>query len=369
MTTLKDEVKAKILAQLAEKSGTSGTETAPITGKPPTKKKEPLLDITLDHTDMLELEDIIGVSDSSGKKHYFKKDIVKTATDWDATVQGMIPSAEYAEGYVWPIGPTITALRGIENGMSVSLKGDTGTGKDALYFALGHKLQWPVLRQMCIPGMEAPDIVGYDVPNGSGFLTVETQLSRAAKYGGIFLASEPNTLDAGTKFALQGPLEFPPKLYRVGSMNPDDSGRACHPLFRYAQTTNTLGTGEDIDKFAGAAEIQDQSSLNRIGLFDEVGYLSATDEVEAVLAYKPQLSKIFVRKMVQLGNLIRNSREQGALTLAWSMRQLRNWSDRIVIDGEPVNGFKQVYYNTLTSTQKQLVERLWKDVNFEEYKL
>jgi cobaltochelatase CobS len=311
---------------------------------------------------MLELADIIGSSHSNGKKYYWPVDIKKTPEHWDVAIRHTIPvpSTTHVPDYDY----CVDILDAIAYNKVLMAKGYPGTGKDSTIEWIAGLLNYPYMREDGMEGIDSGEILGYTVPDGSGGYTeMQTTLWRMAKYGGLYVRSEPFACSASVNMAMQSLLE-PQRLYKVpGHPDPTKGNFRASDCFRLFLTTNARGTGDDIDRFA-ATTVQDQSTLNRVDIHAEVGYLLPEREVAMLQSAYPDMTEVLAKKMVKLAGVLRDAWKQGTIELPFSPRQLLEWGSVSMRHGEVERGFKQCYYNGLNDDEKGEVKRHWLDVDF-----
>ena len=107
------------------------------------------------------------------------------------------------------------------------------------------------------------------------------------------------------------------------------------PEFLLILTDNVKGTGDSFDKF-GATQIQDTSSLDRIGINETLGYLQVKDEVDMLLGKFPKADRNQVTKLVKFAGIVRNGYQQGNIALTLSPRGLMSILEMTENAGMPV---------------------------------
>ena len=99
-------------------------------------------------------------------------------------------------------------------------------------------------------------------------------------------------------------------------------------------TDNVKGTGDNFDKFA-ATQMQDTSSLDRIGINETLDYLDPKDETSMLHTKYPKVDKSTVGKLVKFAGLVRNGYRQGNIALTLSPRGLESILDMLSV-GMPI---------------------------------
>lgn len=87
---------------------------------------------------------------------------------------------------------------------------------------------------------------------------------------------------------------------------------------------NTRGNGDVTGKFVGT-QPQNSATIDRIGTFIEVKFLSENDEVKMLKAMYPDATERLVTSCVKVANLCRKAFDDGQLTTVMSLRVLCSW--------------------------------------------
>lgn len=363
MTILKQtaqEILKERLTKRAQAKQENNERHAPKTTAPLLTLEEP------DTAEMIEFQELYGVKHPDGREHWFPKSVRKEVDDWAEAVQQFIPVPSNTFSPDWSYVLDITEALAYNEVLMA--RGKPGTGKDSTIEWVCGTLGYPYLREDGMEGIDSTDIIGYCVPDGSSYTEMRTPLWEFAEHGGVYVRSEPFACSASVNMAVQGLLESA-RMYKIpGHPDKDKAQFRANPAFRMFLTTNVRGTGDDFDKYS-ATTVQDSSTLNRVTMFSDVNYQKAEQEIAMVKKAYPDLGDELVKKMVQLGNLIRDGWDKGEIDMAWSARQLLNWSERIIRDRDLVRGFKSCYYTALTDTEKGAVRQMWDSVKFEGYHL
>lgn len=326
----------------------------------------PLLELNdRDTTDMIEFHELYGVSHPDGNEHWFPKSVLRNADDWNDDIKPFIPAPNPLFSPDWDYVLDITEALAYNEVLMA--RGKPGTGKDSTIEWVCGTLNWPTIREDGMEGPDSTDLIGYTVPDGSGGYTeMRTPLWEFAEHGGVYVRSEPFACSASVNMAMQGLLESA-RIFKIPGHPDKHRGQfKAHEHFRLFMTTNVRGTGDDFDKYA-ATTVQDSSTLNRVSLFSDVDYQKPEEEQNILKKAYPDLSDELIKKMVQLGNLIRDGWDKGEIDMAWSVRQLLTWGERIIRDRDLVRGFKSCYYTALTDVEKGAVKQMWDSVKFDKY--
>lgn len=333
------------------------------------KEAKPLLELfgdvaKADKNTTIEFAVITGEPHEDGNLHHWPKSIVHKDTDWAECMRVYIP--ENHDRHVPEHSYVCDLLDALAYNKVLLAKGSPGSGKDSTIEWLCGKLRIPYIREDGAEGKEPSDILGYCVPNGDGGYTEsEGLLTQFVRNGGVYVDSEPFVNSAAVNMCKQSLFEGCRILKFIGHPEPAKAQIQAHEDFRILLTSNTRGTGDDIGMYA-ATTVQDSSTLNRVDIHTEVHYLSAQKEIAMLEKNIEGITYAFAAKMVQLAALLRNAWSKGdaSLSLPFSPRQLTTWGEKAVRMGEPVQGFKQCYYNALDEVEKGFVQQLWRDVDF-----
>jgi len=355
--------------ELMDKYGVNSNPNVTTTPEPTVAPKQPNLfkrTAKKSEANMLTYKEITGYDHPDGS-FTFPSDIIKEISDWPEFMQPYIPEVD--DRHIPDHDYVLSLLRAVTKNKVLMAKGYPGTGKDSTIEWVCALLKWPVVRVDGAEGKLPGDIIGDIFPDGKGgYVHAEGLLTLFVKNGGVYIDSEPFVNSAAVNMCKQSLLEPKRILNIVGHPDPHKSQIKANKDFRIFLTTNTRGTGDDVDKFA-ATTVQDQSTLNRIDVHCTVGYLSAVQEQEMLHKAYPKLTDALTNKMVQLAGLIRSAWLQGSIEMPFSPRQLLEWAESSLDYQEPVRGFKQCYFNALDDTEKGIVTRLWEDVSFGKWML
>ena len=360
----KEETLRKKLEEIYLKEKGGKTTATPSTPPPP---KPAMFNKPADMVDSIEFEDITGEPHEDGNKHLWPASIMHKDSDWPEEMQVNIPVKTY--NHVPDHAYVCDLLDALSYNKTLMAKGDPGSGKDSTIEWLCGILRLPYVREDGAEGKEPSDMLGYCVPDGNGgFSESEGLLTKFAKYGGVYVSSEPFVNPASVNMVYQSLLESSRILKWIGHPDPMKAQFKAHKDFRIMFTSNSRGTGDDVGMYA-AVTVQDQSTLNRIDIHTGVSYLPTDKEIAMLKKLHPDITDVFASKMVQLANSIRQAWKSGidgdSLGLPFSPRQLDTWAETSIRECDPVRGFKKCYYNALDDDEKGFVKRLWNDVDFD----
>lgn len=128
------------------------------------------------------------------------------------------------------------------------------------------------------------------------------------------------------------------------------------PEFLLILTDNVKGTGDNFDKFS-ATQMQDTSSLDRIGINETLDYLDATDETEMLAKKYPGQSKADIMKLVKFAGLVRNGYRQGSIALTLSPRGLMSILDMVEAGMPTVRSIELAYSNKIADETEAIAVR------------
>jgi cobaltochelatase CobS len=246
---------------------------------------------------------------------------------------------------------------------NVLLYGDAGAGKTSLVWQMAARLGIPVFSISCSKKTRFEfDMVGErKLVNGSS-VWQDGPLTKAIRYGGIFLANEITRLDEDEQMRLADVLDKPGRLYVSGT----GETLTPHPDFRFIATGNSAGAGDETGCYPG----ERRSSLAFPDRFQayKVNYPLAVVE-ENMLAKRAGSIPDNVRKaMVKLANTVRKQfiGEGGAMAMTFSTRSLIVWAEESV-GYQKMSGIGDAYEAALVDTvlskasrdDRQVVLELW----------
>lgn len=214
----------------------------------------------------------------------------------------------------------VEALQTIVNNEILWLYGDSGCGKSEFWKQVAAYLGMPFTRLNMDGHLTRGDIIGVNrmVPNADRQMEmrfVDGLLPRAMARPGLLLIDELDLGDPEIMAVLQPVLEGEPLRIL------EDHGRVVqpHPFFRIGVTGNTTGLGVGTHAYVNAFE-QSAATRDRIAAYIKMPYLPPSMEEEVLLARTPGVDKKFVKKLVQLANLVREGYEKGTIQQIFSMR-------------------------------------------------
>ena len=298
----------------------------------------------------------------SGFEDFDVSSIIYQRTDWSESDQEFIP--ELDENYMWQHYVLYPAVRALVKDLKVLCVGPTGSGKTDMYKNIAAICNQPYLRIGGRGDMESDTIFGKMVimPDGS----MQFQLADFPKgfgTGWLIALDEPWKLPSNITMAWQRVFE------RGGILQLDDMPGELkdkqirkHPRTRLVLCDNVVGTGDGADRFA-ATMIQDSSTLNRIDLVLELGYLAPKSEIAMLMHRFGFLPEAQASKAVQLANLIRDAYSKYQVGVTMSPRNLMAWLECAYDVKDYGQAFKWVMLNRYADeAEKEAVRNFWATV-------
>lgn len=315
------DVKAKVQANKAKLSGedtttTSGGAAAPI---------EPLFT----HTDSVTSGKVLLSSlVPSWDKRRNIPDVMVTVCDislFDESQKARIPKIN---PHYMPNQEALSQLAyAIENTTMPSLlTGKPSVGKSSLveyYCAITGR---PFYRFNYNGTMDASSLLGTQSASGGSTHWHDGLITEAIKCpNAILLHDEWTFAPAEVIAAMQYLLEVNGKLVLADKPGTVED-KIVYPAtnVRMVFADNTRGNGDVTGKFVGT-QPQNSATIDRIGTFIEVKFLSENDEVKMLKAMYPDATGRLVTSCVKVANLCRKAFDDGHLTTVMSLRVLCSW--------------------------------------------
>ena len=314
-------------------------------------------------SNMKEYAEIIGEAHPSGKKYYFT---VYEKGDWDVSVQALIPEPD--SNHVFDHDYALSVLMGIEFDKPVFAYGPPGSGKSVTPEQICALLNYPYMFVAGMGGTEPSDYVGSPWVSNGNMEWKDGPMSYAVRHGVFLLYDEPFKSSAQTNMCMQSLLDSRRTLKLYGHPDPVQGNLKAHPKFRIIQCDNVRGTGDQMDRYA--AEIQDQSTLNRSAYKVQVDYLPADREATILENKYPDLTKKLGKKIVTLAGLLRKAWDNGDIEMPYSVRDTQELAEAALFHQSVATAFKQTYLSSVRDdTERATIIDLWNTVKFGEEKL
>ncbi|MHC1571439.1 MAG: AAA family ATPase, partial [Methanosarcinales archaeon] len=208
--------------------------------------------------------------------------------------------------------------------------------------------------------LELPDLIGEkDLKDGSTTF-VDGVLTKAIQTNALIVFDEYSRATAAITLGLQrftdtGEL-FIAGRFGEGQEESDVDFElsdvvTSHPDMNLCVCDNTLGLGDDMDKYA-AANVQDVSTLNRWEINVQMDYLPRGYEEEFILEQQPEMPKDVAKKLSQVSELFHQGFKQGGLAVPFSMRNLKVVAKLTMQLRDPVKALEWNYINSLDDDSK-----------------
>lgn len=292
----------------------------------------------VDTTGKKSFTEIIGKTHPTGE-YYFT---VYAASDWDKEVQEFIPevNAAFTE---FDLDYALSILMAIEFDKPMLAYGPPGTGKSVTPEQVCARIGYPYYFIQGMGGTEPSDYVGSPWVEDGSMSWKDGPMSFAVRHGMFLLYDEPFKASAQTNMCIQSLLDSRRELKLYGHPDPVKSGLKAHPKFRIGLADNVRGTGDNMHKYA--AEVQDQSTLNRCSLKVKVNYPKQDVEKKIIKGVAPALSDNMVDKMVKVAAKIRNGWNKDAISLPFTLRDTQEWAKQTEFLKDPKLALQFCYLN------------------------
>lgn len=348
------ETKEQLINEYIKASG----ERKPAAATP--KVKKPLIE------DKLETDGTHTWGELTGTKLMPFKDMKTHVYEdefWPEEMRGWIPSPDPYYVYTPEF---FRAAVAIDAGLIVFSWGDAGGGKDASKKQICALRRIPYRRITGMDGMTPDMVLGWKDIQSDG--TIGFTLGEAGlicRHGGMLVLSEPATMPAGVMFALQSAYETNGYLSLTDHPDPEMRMLPVSEHTMFALTSNVRGVGDNAAVYAAANNVMDASTANRIGAFIHFEYPSEEIETAIIKRHFATISDDFAKKVVKLGNLIRQGFKMGEIEWSWSLRNALPFIKMALIYGDELEGMRTTFFDRLSDDEKGKVRGFWKTVGFD----
>lgn len=209
------------------------------------------------------------------------------------------------------------------------LTGPTGCGKTSGIKQIAARLNFPVFEVTGHGRLELADLLGHLSVDKGSMKFEYGPLALAMRYGGLFLFNELDLASPDIAAGLNTILDGSPLCLA------ENGGELIepHPMFRFAATGNTNGSGDDTGLYSGTLR-QNLAFLDRFTVC-EVGYPSEETEISLLTRKFPDLPFSVCSIMVSYANEIRKLFVGGdgvtqQIEVTFSTRSLIRWADLTV---------------------------------------
>lgn len=326
---------------------------------------EPVVIVCTDKVVRKTLKEIFGIE--FGDHRDSLKYIVHSPTDFDKHVRHLIPKVD--EQIILDPEYTFLIAECLENDKVGFSYGPPGTGKTKSIPQVCARLNYPYMPVAGMGGLDPSDFAGSPWLKDNGAMDwKDGPVATAVRYGVCLAYDEPFKSSAQTNMCFQSLLDDRRVLNLYGHPDPMHSLLKAHKNFRCLMSDNVRGFGDQMDKFA--AEVQDQSFLNRVDYIMYLDYMDPEREKSMLHSRFPEAKDKLIDKVVLLANTIRTGWKGGEIKLPFSLRDSILFVESALKYRDVAFAFKSVYYNGIQDVDEQVtVKNLYATVKFEGYPL
>lgn len=284
--------------------------------------------------------------------------------DWHEEAQYHIPHVD--KRWIWNRPVTERLALALHCGDTTLLHGLQGTGKSCLAEQWCALFIIPAWRMSCNNETREAHFLGSPAVdyNDKGQMHIKqepTILTDSLKYGGMFIEDEAFRHNAA--LVLQSLREKNTRTVLL----PDSPGRtsaerklvAPEGRWWYVLTDNTCGCGDETGVFD--AEVQDASTLDRVGACIEVRYLSKPLE-RRILKEHTALDEAIINNMIDFAKLVRTAFESQSILSTFSVRSLLAWGEKLEMTKNCDLALELTWYDKLCTDDKATVRDMYHQV-------
>lgn len=268
----------------------------------------------------------------------------------------MIPA--WSDNYILNPDLTKTVMMAMELRTPIFLYGHSGVGKSSIFKQMCAGLNRRLFRFQHTVDTEESHIVGQWVvkphinPDGSAVSVTEFELGplpTAMLKGWTYLADEIDRSSPTVLSAYQAILEGEPLI--IKNAPPHLRVIKPHPLFSFAATGNTNGTGDQSGLYQ-ATLTQDAATIERFGVVAMVDYPPEKQEI-AMIAAATGLNEADAKKIRQFADEIRHKSFPNIVSLTIGPRVAINIARIGMMKADFVEGALYAYCNRLPEAEKE----------------
>ena len=308
-------------------------------------------------------KDMFGFKAPSGREHALR---VFQPEDWPDEVRCFIPKLDPL--YIWPKENTEKVVAALLNGDKTLIIGPTGSGKSSLIKNVCAILNIPFIRINFFNQVEYSAVFGMPKITGGTMTYEHGPIGILGTYGGVLCLDEFSSANSDITMSLQYVLEDQGQIYL-----PDYPGPASeriinpHEHFRIVCTDNTELQGDTTGRHAGT-NVQNTATLDRFQTVIKHDYLNKEHEKKVLKNVAPEIPDGWVKDMLTLSSLVRDSYEKQNIGITMSPRTLINWARKSAYWGEPLLALKLCWFDKLISDDRKVVNEFVMKVYGKEIK-